>query len=82
MGIGGYDEDFTGVCFDDDDISHRLGMAGLTFHSVGFPVVHLHHKRHNYRSPEIQKRWEHNKQLFESRKHDMMRNQGRDWGSL
>jgi GT2 family glycosyltransferase len=80
--IGGYDEDFTGVCWDDNDITDRLIADGGKYVTTSAQVVHLFHNRHNYRSSEIKKRWLHNKHLYDSRKGTVVRNQDRIWGRI
>jgi GT2 family glycosyltransferase len=80
--MGGYDEDFTGVCFDDNDVTDRLILSGGHYTPIGAPVVHLFHPRHNYRSEEIKRRWQYNKDLYDKRKGTIVRNEGRDWGLL
>lgn len=82
LDIGGYDEDFTGVCWDDNDITDRLVLSGGNYVTVPQEVVHLHHPRHNYRSAEIMQRWEHNKAIYDARKGQVVRNKGRRWGNL
>jgi len=80
LDIGGYDEDFTGVCWDDNDITDRLILSGGKYVPVEVEVVHLFHQRHNYRSAEIMKRWNHNKDLYDQRRGRIYRNQDREWG--
>jgi glycosyltransferase involved in cell wall biosynthesis len=82
LGIGGYDEDFTGVCWDDNDITERLILHGGRYARVDAEVVHLHHRRHNYRSAEIKERWNHNKKIYDERRGQAIRNEGREWGVL
>jgi len=80
--IGGYDEDFTGVCWDDNDITERLILSGGKYVSHATPVVHLFHPRHNYRNAEVMNRWNHNKKLYDERRGVITRNQNREWGTL
>ncbi|MHA2084459.1 MAG: glycosyltransferase family 2 protein [Candidatus Thorarchaeota archaeon] len=82
LDMGGYDEDFTGVCWDDNDITDRLILSGGRYVSVAADVVHLFHPRHNYRSVEIKRRWNHNKALYDQRRGQVLRNQDREWGVL
>jgi len=82
LDIGGYDEDFTGVCWDDNDITERLILSGGKYVPVSADVVHLFHLRHNYRSAEVMKRWNHNKALYDQRRGKIYRNQDREWGML
>jgi len=81
LDIGGYDEDFTGVCWDDNDISERLILHDEgKYVTVPADVVHLFHPRHNYRSAAIMKRWNHNKALYDKRRGQIVRNKEREWG--
>ncbi len=82
LDIGGYDEDFTGVCWDDNDITDRLILSGGKYVPVAADVVHLFHQRHNYRSPAIMKRWNHNKQLYDERRGQIVRNENKEWGII
>jgi GT2 family glycosyltransferase len=82
LDIGGYDEDFTGVCWDDNDITERLILSGGKYHVVPMDVVHLTHPRHNYRSAAIMTRWNYNKALYDKRRGQIVRNQGKEWGVL
>ncbi len=81
VSIGGYDEDFTGVCWDDNDIADRL-VTGRKYAVANIELVHLFHPRHNYQSPEIKARWNHNKSIYDSRRGKIVRNQDREWGVL
>ena len=78
--IGGYDEDFTGVCWDDNDLTERLVLSGGRYKPVDADVIHLFHPRHNYRSALIKRRWNHNKALYDARRGQIVRNQNREWG--
>jgi len=82
LSIGGYDEDFTGVCWDDNDITERLILSGGRYVPVAADVVHLFHPRHNYRSPAVMSRWDHNKTLYEGRRGKVVRNKNREWGVM
>ena len=81
MSIGGYDEDFTGVCWDDNDIADRL-VTGRQYAVADIELVHLFHQRHDYKSPDIKERWDHNKAIYDSRRGTIVRNVGRKWGTL
>jgi GT2 family glycosyltransferase len=41
--LRGFDEDYTGAGFDDDDLSDRLGASGVEFVYSSVPVTHLWH---------------------------------------
>jgi GT2 family glycosyltransferase len=76
--IGGYDEDFTGRAFDDNDFVERLFANGNNHVRVDKRVVHLHHPR----DVHVDDRWRHNESLFHSRRTQLVRNIGREWGVL
>lgn len=78
MRIGGYDEDFVGRAFDDDDFVYRMQAYGCQYVQLDNHVVHLWHTRRHDAGPE----WQQNKQLFESKKDNIIRNQNREWGRL
>jgi GT2 family glycosyltransferase len=80
--IGGYDEDFTGRSYDDDDFLHRLKALGLDITKVDAHCVHLYHKRQTLKETKDHDRVAHNKKLFEERRGLVFRNQGREWGVL
>jgi len=76
--IGGYDEDFIGQAFDDDDIVSRLLDYGCSHVNVYARCVHLYHTR---KGPGRSRRLhEYNRKLYEARKGIIMRNVGREWG--
>ena len=82
--IGGYDEDFTGYCFDDNDFSDRV-LSLIPFEEIDAEVIHLWNPRgaSNRGDTKITNRaWNHNKQLYMNRKNILVRNEGRDWGVL
>lgn len=76
LDIGGYDEDFTGIAFEDNDISDRL-QSILNFNLIDSQVIHLWNT-----PPGAGPRWEYNKQLYESRKGTLNRNENKQWGVL
>lgn len=79
--IGGYDEDFTGFAFDDNDFIDRLLLNGGRLCLTQAKTVHLYHYRHDtdYEdSPE----YLHNKNLYLLRKYQIVRNHGKDWGKI
>lgn len=81
MKIGGYDEDFTGVGFDDNDIVHRLQLTGHRYHKVDCKVVHLYHPRLAFHDPVIKQRFNYNNNLFyHKRSGNPVRNCNRKWG--
>lgn len=76
LDIGGYDEDFTGIAFEDNDISERLRSI-LNFNIIDSQVVHLWNT-----PPGAGPRWEYNKNIYESRQGILIRNTNREWGVL
>jgi glycosyltransferase involved in cell wall biosynthesis len=83
--IGGYDEDFTGYCFDDADFSDRLQLL-LDFEEVDIDVVHLWNargaKNRGDRRLNDGKAWYFNKRLYEERRGKIIRNENKTWGIL
>ena len=82
LGIGGYDEDFLGVDFDDDDIIRRLKMAGCSRQIVNAKVIHLYHHRLDICNNELKKRHDYNKKIFQLRYNVMKRNLNKEWGVM
>lgn len=79
--IGGYDEDFVGFAYDDDDLVSRLVQNGCRHCLSQAATIHLYHPRHDNdhtESPE----YLHNKRLYSERKNQITRNRGREWGVL
>jgi glycosyltransferase involved in cell wall biosynthesis len=81
LDIGGYDEDFIGQAFDDNDLVDRLVTLGLEYYPTKAKTVHLHHSRRlPGREFDNTQRWQYNRKLYENRKGQGLRNQGRVWG--
>lgn len=78
--IGGYDEDFTGIAFDDDDIVGRLREDGCHYREVAARVVHLFHGRGGKAGHDYATKWGHNRDLYRARQGVVYRNLGREWG--
>lgn len=80
LAIGGYDEDFTGIAFDDNDITDRLLLNGCRYYPTDAKAVHLYHPRYgiNHQHPL----WIYNQNLYYSRKGTIFRNQNKEWGKL
>lgn len=76
LDIGGYDEDFTGIAFEDNDISDRLRSV-LNFNVIDSKIVHLWNT-----PPGAGPRWQHNKNIYESRQGILIRNTNKEWGIL
>lgn len=79
--IGGYDEDFIGIGYDDNDLMLRLANNGCTYSQTAAETIHLYHERIWYarvNSPETI----YNRNLFYERQNQVVRNQNREWGKL
>ncbi len=77
--IGGYDEDFTGIGYDDNDLMERLLNNGCYYYQTAANAIHLYHDRifsGRENSPEAQ----FNGRLYYERKGQIVRNLNRDWG--
>jgi len=79
--IGGYDEDFTGIAWDDNDFASRLKHNGCNYQQTKASTIHLYHRRfaagkRNY--PE----YCYNEKLYRERSGQIVRNQGREWGKI
>ena len=81
MEIGGYDEDFTGTDYDDEDLIMRLLDNGCHHVETDAMVIHLWHPRLTMTNERIP-RFEHNKRLFEQRRGIITRNGDCEWGKL
>ena len=54
LDIGGYDEDFIGLAYDDNDLTDRLFNAGSSFEKTKARVVHLWHSYfRNYHASKL-----------------------------
>jgi glycosyltransferase involved in cell wall biosynthesis len=73
--IGGYDEDFTGNGFDDNDIVDRMILYGAKYKKIDRRVIHMFHK-----TEHSAKEWGFNKRLYNKRKGAIFRNKEKDWG--
>ena len=80
--IGGYDEDFIGNCWDDQDIVKRLHQNGGKHKKIDFRVVHLYHSRLRYDAKKVKELWDYNKKLYDEKFGTITRNVGKNWGSL
>ena len=71
LAIGGYDETFTGYCWDDTDLVDRLMVNGCYYYQVQAHVVHLYHNRRN-REGLVNKieAWLYNRNLYEKKKQE------------
>ncbi len=82
-GIGGYDEDFTGNACDDNDFTDRLIANGCIYHYTEAQIVHLYHgKTSDAKTHYDDPKWVYNYNLYQERKHVVIRNEGREWGVI
>lgn len=81
MEMGGYDEDFIGSCYDDNDFVDRLQAKGCRFQQVATKCVHIYHSRVTH-DKRYQGRHLYNKNLYHTRRGTVIRNQGREWGRV
>lgn len=81
VAIGGYDEDFTGTDYDDEDLITRLTDNGCCHVETKALAIHLWHPRLVMTQERIP-RFKHNKKLFEQKRGIILRNVGREWGNL
>jgi glycosyltransferase involved in cell wall biosynthesis len=79
--IGGYDEDYTGIAYDDNDFVERLRGNGCVYHQTGAYTVHLYHPRYVY-GKEEHPALLFNQNLYHVRKGVILRNENREWGKL
>jgi len=78
---GGYDEDFIGFAYDDNDLISRLSKNGCRLCLTQAQTIHLYHPRHDddyVQSPEMKL----NQSLYRDRENQVVRNIGRNWGSI
>lgn len=84
--MGGYDEELTGYCFDDNDFSERLKEDHCNFISLEHhQIIHLYHPRNpSYRVglPNRNEAWQHNQELFLKKRGTVVRNLRQEWGKL
>lgn len=79
--IGGYDEDFSGIGYDDNDLMSRLLNNGCQYYQTAAATIHLYHERiwfDKIDSPEVI----YNRTLFCQRQGQVVRNQSREWGQM
>lgn len=81
--IGGYDEDFVGMAYDDNDFIQRLLSNGCKYFQTTASTVHLYHPRTDgYYANGGPPEWEYNRKLYLSRIGQIVRNEGREWGII
>ncbi|WP_348982132.1 glycosyltransferase family A protein [Desulfosporosinus sp. OT] len=83
MEIGGYDEDFIGIAYDDRDFIDRLLGNSCRYCLTDAKTAHLYHTRvAGYYERGGPPEWDYNKNLYFSRIGKIVRNEGREWGVL
>ena len=68
MSIGGYDENFIGYCFDDDDFVSRMLDAGCTYKQINMQVIHLYHDKDRLGLSRKQELYAYNQRLFRDKR--------------
>jgi predicted glycosyltransferase involved in capsule biosynthesis len=86
LDIGGYDEDFTGVGVEDKDLVERLKWRGGRYIQAPSMILHLHHSKRRIQTAaqegNVRTRTQYNRNLFVSKRGQVIRNQDREWGVL
>jgi len=81
LAIGGYDEEFTGIAYDDNDLVQRLRMYGCNYCQTDAKTIHLYHPRY-WPGRDTDPEFQFNKNLYLLRKGKIIRNENREWGKL
>lgn len=79
--IRGYDEDFTGFAYDDNDLIGRLLNNGCRLCLTQALTIHLYHPRHDDDKEETEE-YLFNKNLYQERQGQILRNLNREWGQM
>jgi GT2 family glycosyltransferase len=79
--IGGFDEDLTGIAFDDNDFVERLQKNGCSYYQTGAQAIHLFHPRYVY-EVGMNSEWHYNRNLYMARGNQIVRNLNREWGKI
>jgi len=79
--IGGYDEDFVGIGYDDNDLVLRLLKNGCSYYQTSAETIHLYHKRYAWGN-NAWARLLYNYKLCIERQEQIIRNENREWGKL
>lgn len=78
ISIGGYDEDFIGFAYEDNDLMDRMLGIGCHFIQTKGYVTHTWHEPDTGGKYEVGS----NKKMYEERKGIIPRNVGKEWGVL
>ncbi len=81
IAIGGYDEDFIGFAYDDNDLIDRLLTKGCRLCLTQAQTIHLYHERHDT-GKEQTPEYKLNAKLYRKRRGKVCRNEARDWGTI
>lgn len=82
INIGGYDEDFIGMAWDDNDFVDRMIANGCVYNELPRHCVHLWHSRGVSSEQAHRKEWSLNHAIYQERQGIVIRNQNREWGKL
>lgn len=77
--IGGYDEDFIGIGYDDNDLMLRLLKNGCQYYQTAAETIHLYHERIWF-AMENSAETIYNRNLFYERQNQIIRNRNHEWG--
>lgn len=83
ISIGGYDEDFIGFAYDDCDFVERLKADNYEYYQIFSHIIHLYHSRKKCDRiglKNYQEQHRHNRNLYDSRRGIIIRNENREWG--
>ena len=78
--IGGYDEDLTGIAYDDNDFVERMNKIGCFQVRTNCKIIHLYHPRLDFNNQEIKNKVDYNKHLYLTRRALVVRNKEIQWG--
>jgi glycosyltransferase involved in cell wall biosynthesis len=81
LAIRGYDEDFIGFAYDDNDLIGRLFNNDCRLCLTQALTIHLYHPRHDDDKEETEE-YLYNKRLYQERQGQILRNLNREWGQL
>lgn len=83
--IGGFDEDMTGYCFNDNDLSDRSREVGEFKEIKNITALHLFNQIGTEARKDTfvtQEAWIANQTMYKERKTILVRNKDREWGQL
>lgn len=77
--INGFDEDFVGIAFDDNDFVDRLKYIGCKIKYTDSNILHMYHKKEYAKNNEFNVMLEYNAKLYRERANNPIRN-NYGWG--